>query len=101
MPGTISIEKIAPSGAWFQPPSFGSEQRQWHALLLDACTVVMIVWGAAHCGQQPLLLTALHVLLLACNNPIPDKLDLIGHFLRGGTLTRGNDIRVTPGMTVR
>ena len=25
----------------------------------------------------------------------------IGHFLRGGTLTRGNDIRVTPGMTVR
>ena len=26
---------------------------------------------------------------------------VLGHFLRGGTLTRGNDIRVTPGMTVR
>ena len=27
--------------------------------------------------------------------------EVVGHFLGGGTLTRGNDIRVTPGMTVR
>ena len=27
--------------------------------------------------------------------------DRVGHFKRGGTLTQGNDIRMTPGMTVR